>query len=85
MGCGCKASFPPVTLRHAPPLRVMRSGASPRLIRWCGVVWIGFPYPLRLLFEIVHPQHPPVDSWDGCGCIKALKDRWSKFRSKRDE
>lgn len=82
MGCGCKSTFPPVTLRYAPPLRVMRSGAKPRLIRWAGIVWIGFPYPLRLVFWVAHRQHPKPSSWDGCGCIKALKERYTNLMEK---
>ena len=45
-------------------------------VRWYGPSMLG-----RLLIWLVHPRHPRPSSFTGCGCIKTLKDLWSKLRA----
>lgn len=42
-------------------------------ITWCGVRWIGLPWPMRVFLWTVKRTHPPIKSWSGCGCLAWLK------------
>lgn len=43
-----------------------------------GVAWYGGPMPLRVWFFIKYKVWPKKD---GCGCVKIIKDLWSRMRS----
>lgn len=47
-------------------------------VRW-GVWWYGVPFPHRLWLWAFHKSHPSISSWAGCGCIKRVKDLWSRY------
>lgn len=42
------------------------------LVRWCGLIWYGVPWPLRL--RVTWPAIVYVVDKPGCGCIAVLKD-----------
>ena len=57
-------------------------------LRWLGVTWYGFPWPLRwwasagLYVETVGRGRAIADwfALPGCGCIKPLKDLWGRVK-----
>lgn len=47
------------------------------LVRWMGLRWYGVPYPVRVVLAVLaESPHVSVKAaeFDGCGCVKALKD-----------
>ena len=58
-----------------------RFGEEKGVTRWLGVAWYGTPYPIRLWLWAFHERHPSPSSFDGCGCVKRLKDLWTRARS----
>lgn len=48
-------------------------------VRWLGVLWYGLPMLHRLWLWAFHPSHPKPSTWDGCGCIKVLKDLYERL------
>ena len=56
------------------------SASSPETVS-LGIRWYGPSMLSRLLLRAVHPRRPRPSSFTGCGCIKILKDLWSKLRA----
>jgi hypothetical protein len=59
---------------------------------WCGIRWIGVPYPLRLamrykLGRLIVGCGNRVDTRKlaGCGCIERFKQAWEKLIGRRTD
>ena len=73
-----------VTLAEYDRLALAMFGVKPEpsgIVRWCGVRWIGVPFPLRLAAiarAMIHarewlPVRKAMRKFAGCGCIERLK------------
>ena len=52
------------------------------IYKWAFIRWYGVPMPIRIYHRLFTAAHPSTKAYEGCGCIKALKDIYGQVKQR---